>query len=327
MRALSIKARRWPIEGAFRTATTTWIESPLFEVHLEQEGHLGRGESEPDELDFEQWRARASEVESVRDSVERGCTREELLELLPSGPARNAVDCALLELEARRLGMRAWDLFGVSMPERLPTVYTISSGTPEVMAEQAARHASLDQLKLKVAADDPLACVRAVRAAAPGARLLVDANQAWSFDLLEGVAPGLADLGVELIEQPLPAGSDAVLERYSGPVPLCADESCRDRSSLPFVRGRYGFVNIKLDKAGGVTEALLLSRAAQDQGLDIMVGCNVGTSWAMVPAMIVAAAGARFVDLDGPLLLRGDREPGLQYEGSHILRPGPEVWG
>lgn len=317
----------WPVAGEFRTSSTTWTESPVFEVHLRDGGFVGHGEAEPDEHDPEQWRERAREVEAIRPALEAGCTRDELLHLLPRGPARNAVDSALLDLEAKACGRRAWELVGVEMPDSLETVYTISAGTPAQMATQAREHGLRGQLKLKVDASDPLACVRAVREVAPRSRFLVDANQAWSFELLEAVARGLAELGVELIEQPLPRGEDEVLATYRGAVPLCADESCLDRSSLPEILGRYGVINIKLDKTGGLTEALLLAEAARAEGLGIMVGCNVGTSWAMAPAMIVAASGASFIDLDGPLLLAHDREPGLRYVGDRVEAPAAEVWG
>jgi L-alanine-DL-glutamate epimerase-like enolase superfamily enzyme len=194
------------------------------------------------------------------------------------------------------------------------------------MAAEARPHARRPILKLKLGREEPVACVVAVRQVAPDTRLIVDANQAWTLDELRVTAPALCDLGVELIEQPLPVEEDDALEGYQSPVPLCADESCLDRSSLPRLRARYDFVNVKLDKAGGLTEALLLASAAGSEGFGLMVGCNVGTSLAIAPAMIVAA-GAAFVDLDGPLLLARDREPGLVYEGSHVLLPSAEVWG
>jgi L-alanine-DL-glutamate epimerase-like enolase superfamily enzyme len=295
-------------------------------VELREGDVVGRGECEPHELDFEYWRVRAAEIEEVRAAIEGGCTRVELLELLPRGPARNAVDCALFDLEAKLSGRRAWELAGVELPERLETVFTISAESPERMASEALPHAGRASLKLKLSARDPVACVAAVREVAPAARLIVDANQAWTLAQLRAAAPGLADLGVELIEQPLAVGLEEELHGYQSPVPLCADESCLDRTSLPGLRERYGFVNIKLDKAGGLTEALLLADSARAEGFGIMVGCNVGTSWAMAPAMVVAASAA-FVDLDGPLLLAADREPGLIYEGSCVLAPSAEVWG
>ena len=326
MRHLSIRSEVWPIAGEFRISSASWTESPVMVVELREGQVVGRGECEPHDLDFEYWRVHEAEIEAVRPAIERGCSRMELLDLLPRGPARNAVDCALFDLEAKLSGRRAWELAGVELPERLETVYTISAESPQQMALEAAPHAERASLKLKLSAADPVACVAAVREVAPGARLIVDANQAWSLELLRSAAPGLAELGVELIEQPLPIDQDQRLEGYAGAVPICADESCLDRTSLPGLRGRYGFVNVKLDKAGGLTEALLLADSARTQGFGIMVGCNVGTSWAMAPAMIVAAQ-AVFVDLDGPLLLARDREPGLVYEGSHVLAPSPEVWG
>lgn len=326
MRELSLRSEVWPIAGEFRISSASWTESPVMVVELREGDAVGRGECEPHDLDFEYWRVRAAEIEAVREAIEGGCSRLELLDLLPRGPARNAVDCALFDLEAKLSGRRAWELAGVEMPERLETVYTISAESPQQMALEARPHADRASLKLKLSALDPVGCAAAVREVAPNARLIVDANQAWSLEQLRSAAPGLADLGIALIEQPLPVDQDYLLEGYTSPVPLCADESCLDRSSLPTLRGRYGFVNIKLDKTGGLTEALLLADSARREGFGIMVGCNVGTSWAMAPAMIVAASAA-FVDLDGPLLLAKDREPGLSYEGSHVLAPSAEVWG
>jgi len=326
MRELSLRPETWPIRGEFRISSASWTESCVLVAEIREGSHVGRGECEPHDQDPDFWRVRVAEIEPARAAIEAGCTRQELLGLLPRGPARNAIDCALFELEAKLSGKRAWELAGVAMPPALETVFTISTGRPESMAAEARPHARRSMLKLKLGADAAVACVAAVREVAPDARLIVDANQAWTLEVLSATAHSLRDLGVELIEQPLAVGADAGLENYRSPLPLCADESCLDRGSLPQLLGKYDFINVKLDKTGGLTEALLLADAAREMGFGIMVGCNVGTSLAMAPAMIVAA-GAAFVDLDGPLLLARDREPGLVYTGSQVLLPSREVWG
>ena len=326
MRELSLRPETWPIAGEFRTSSGSWTESRVLVAEIREGDHVGRGECEPHDVDPDFWSVRVTEIEPARAAIEAGCTRHELPDFLPRGPARNAIDCALFELEAKQSGRRAWELAGVAMPPSLETAYTLSTDRPASMAAEARPHARRPILKLKLGREEPVACVVAVRQVAPDTRLIVDANQAWTLDELRVTAPALCDLGVELIEQPLPVEEDDALEGYQSPVPLCADESCLDRSSLPRLRARYDFVNVKLDKAGGLTEALLLASAARSEGFGLMVGCNVGTSLAIAPAMIVAA-GAAFVDLDGPLLLARDREPGLVYEGSHVLLPSAEVWG
>jgi L-alanine-DL-glutamate epimerase-like enolase superfamily enzyme len=326
MRSLTLTPETWPIAGAFKISSKTWTESFVLVAEIREGDHVGRGECEPHDEDPDYWQVRVAEIETVRDAIESGCTRDDLLTVLPSGPARNAVDCALFDLEAKRSGRRAWELAGVTMPQAVETVYTISFDAPEAMATQARQHAQRPMLKLKLGAADPVACVTAVRDAAPDTRIIIDVNQAWTFDTLRSVSPRLRKLGVELIEQPLPVGEDDALDEFLSPVPLCADESCLDRRSLPDLIGKYDFVNVKLDKTGGLTEALLLVDAARKAGLGIMVGCMVGTSLAMAPAMIIAAQ-ARYVDLDGPLLLARDRDPGLVYDGSLLQRPTIEVWG
>ena len=249
--------------------------------------------------------------------------------MLPAGPARNALDCALWDLMAKRSGQRAWELAGVALSAPVLTAYSIGIDAPDAMAALARERSEHRLLKLKLgdaSGETDFARVQAVRAARPDARLIVDANGAWSLARLQTLAPQLAVLSVEMIEQPLPVGHDDALNDYTSPIPLCADESCLDRASLPSLIGRYQAINIKLDKTGGLTEALALKRAARAHGLKIMVGCMVGTSLAMAPALIVAY-DADWVDLDGPLLLANDRYPGLVYDDGMIAPPPRELWG
>jgi L-alanine-DL-glutamate epimerase-like enolase superfamily enzyme len=267
-----------------------------------------------------------AQVEAARPAIEAGADRAALQSLLPPGAARNALDCALWDLEAKRAGVRAWTLAGRERLDPVRTAYTLSLAPPEAMAAAARAVASRPLLKLKIGGADDLDRVAAVRAAAPKTGLIVDANEALDFESLRRLAPEFARLGVMLIEQPLPAGEDADLEGWPSPVPLCADESLHTRAELADCARRYGCINIKLDKAGGLTEALALKAEALALGLEIMAGCMVATSLAMAPALLVAQ-GAAFVDLDGPLLLARDREPGLLYLGSMIESPPPELWG
>jgi L-alanine-DL-glutamate epimerase-like enolase superfamily enzyme len=269
-----------------------------------------------------------AEIEAQRRAIERGMSRLELQGAMPAGAARNALDCAFWDLEAKISGVPAWRLAGLERaPHPVATAFTLSLGTPEAMGAAARDASAMPVLKLKLGGDDAdIARVTAVRRAAPRARLIVDANEAWSLDQLAAFAPRLAELGVALIEQPLPAGQDEALAGYASPVPLCADESCHGLDSLPALSGRYQAVNIKLDKTGGLTHALELQRAAASAGFGIMVGCMVATSLAMAPAFLLAQQ-ADFVDLDGPLLLERDREPVIAYDGAWMQMPAPELWG
>jgi L-alanine-DL-glutamate epimerase-like enolase superfamily enzyme len=245
---------------------------------------------------------------------------------MPAGAARNAVDCAFWDLEAKQAGHRVWELLGQAAPGPVTTAYTLSLDTAENMARAAAENAWRPLLKLKLAGPEDLARVEAVREAAPETRLIVDANEGWAPGLYAELAPHLAVLGVEMIEQPLPAGHDAALATMQRPVAVAADESCHDTASLAGLAGRYDLVNIKLDKTGGLTEALRLKAAAEAEGYGVMVGCMLATSLAMAPAFLVAR-DARIVDLDGPLLLERDRPEGLVFEGSLIHPPEPNLWG
>jgi len=295
-------------------------------VELAEGPRLGRGEAVPYARYGETMAGVLAQIESAYAAIEAGADRAALQGLLPPGAARNALDCALWDLAAKQAGVRAWALAGRPRLDPVKTCYTLSLDTPESLAEVAREHARRPMLKLKIGGADDLDRVAAVRQAAPRTRLIVDANEGLSFEELTRLAPEFARLDVQLVEQPLPAGEDAVLEGWASPVPLCADETLHTRAELADCARRYACVNIKLDKAGGLTEALATAAEARALGLEVMVGCMVATSLAMAPAMIVAQ-GARFVDLDGPLLLARDREPGLAITGSLIEPPPPALWG
>jgi L-alanine-DL-glutamate epimerase-like enolase superfamily enzyme len=266
------------------------------------------------------------QIEELADVVAGGIGREGLLEELPPGAARNALDCALWDLEAKRTGTPAWRLAGLLEPQPVTTAYTISLGDPDEMAAAARAEAHRPILKLKLTGEGDLARVRAVNDAAPASILIADANEAWTPKLFEQLAPQFAKLGVEMIEQPLPADRDEVLAELEHPISVCADESCHTSEDVEWLRGRYDIVNIKLDKTGGLTEALRLQAAARKAGLGIMVGCMVGTSLGVAPATMLATT-ARYVDLDAPLLLAKDREHGIQYDGSMLHPPARDLWG
>src|SRR6201999_2583042 len=256
-------------------------------------------------------------LKPMRELLRQGLDRSALQAAMPSGAARNALDCALLDLEAKTRGQRAWNLLGRPVPQACTTAYTISLGTPETMAEATAKAAHRPLLKIKLGGDGDGARIAAVCRAAPASELIVDANEAWTADNLEQNLAACAEAGVTLVEQPLPAGKDEALAQIKRPLAVCADESVHDRRSLEGLRDRYDAVNIKLDKTGGLTEALALADAAQALGFDIMVGCMVATSLSMAPAMLLTPQ-ARFVDLDGPLLLAQDRDDGLRYDETHV---------
>ena len=325
-RRLGVRAERWPLAQPFVISRGFKTEAEVVVAEIAAGPHHGRGEAVPYARYGETVESVLGQIESVRPQVEAGAGRAELQGLMPAGAARNALDCALWDLEAKQAGVRAWTLAGRARLDPVKTCFTISLGPVEAMAEAARANAGRPMLKIKIGGADDLDAVAAGRAAAPRARLIVDANEALSFEDLRRLAPDLARLDVRLLEQPLPASEDAILEGYAGPVPLCADESLHTRAELAACSRRYGLINIKLDKAGGLTEALALVAEARALGLGVMVGCMVATSLSMAPAMIVAQ-GAAFVDLDGPLLLARDREPGLAVTGSLIEPPTPELWG
>lgn len=319
------EAEIWPVAGVFRISRSTMTEAETLLVELEEDGVVGRGEANPESRYGESNASCSDELEALIPKLERGVDRASLQGLLAAGSTRNALDCALWDLEARTRGVPVWKTAGLEAMRPITSAYTISIDDVEVMARKAAEARTCPLLKIKLGSDNDLERLRAVREAAPRSRLIVDANEAWDFALLRELAPRLHELDVRLIEQPLPAGDDEELADYHSPVPLCADESCRDRSSLAGCIGRYDYINIKLDKTGGLTEALLLAHEAQQAGLRLMVGCMLGTSLAMAPAMVVAQQ-CEFVDLDGPLLLARDRTPGIVYDRS-VMCPQPGLWG
>jgi L-alanine-DL-glutamate epimerase-like enolase superfamily enzyme len=326
MRTLKVQIERWPIAGAFTIARGSKTEAVVVTVEIDEDGTIGRGEGTPYPRYGETPQSVLAEIEQERGVIEAGGVRTGLQAVMRPGAARNAVDCALWDLRAKREGRRASEILGLPRLNPLKTAYTLSLAEPEVMAEQARANARRPLLKLKICGPGDLDRVRAVRAAAPKARLIVDANEGLTLDELKRLAPEFAKLGVKLIEQPLKAGDDQALEGYASPVPLCADESLHTRAELAACARRYQVANIKLDKAGGLTEALALKAKARAAGMEIMVGCMVSTSLAMAPALILAQ-GAEYVDLDGPLLLARDREPGLTYVGSMIEPPPAALWG
>lgn len=323
---MAYREERWPIAGAFVIARGAKTEARVIVAEIAAEGFRGRGEAVPYPRYDETAEAVIAQLEAARPAIEAGAGRQALQSLLPPGAARNALDCALWDLEAKRAGVRAWTLAGLARLDPVKTAYTLSLGPPGAMAEAARAAARRPLLKLKIGGADDLDRVAAVRAAAPRTRLIVDANEALDFDALRRLAPEFARLGVMLIEQPLPAGRDAELEGWDSPVLLCADESLHTRAELADCARRYGCINIKLDKCGGLTEALALKAQGRILGLEIMAGCMVATSLSMAPALLIAQ-GAAVVDLDGPLLLARDREPGLTYLGSMIEPPPAQLWG
>ncbi|MEE4188936.1 MAG: N-acetyl-D-Glu racemase DgcA, partial [Roseobacter sp.] len=264
----------------------------------------------------------AAEIASLPQTFDRAA----LYDLLPAGAARNAVDCALWDLEAKRASTRVWQLAGLPEPKPEITAYTLSLDTPENMRAQAAAHAYRPLLKIKLGTPEDMTRLEAVRAGAPDARIIIDANEGWSADVYADLAPHLVKLGVALVEQPLPASEDDALTEIARPVPVCADESCHDRASLPALKGKYDVINIKLDKTGGLTEALALRSEGSALGYDVMVGCMVGSSLAMAPATLLAQ-GAAFTDLDGPLLLAEDRAQPLMFDEKGVHPPEKELWG
>lgn len=326
MRQLAVRTERWPIAGGFTISRGSKTEAVVVVAEITDGGYVGRGECVPYPRYGESLESVTAEIEAVRHAVETGADRARLQGLLPSGAARNAVDCALWDLEAKARGRRAFELAGVSRLDPVKTAYTLSFGPADQMAKAARAASGRPLLKLKIGGPDDLHRVEAVRGAAPKTRLIVDANEGLTLETLRLLAPEFARLGVRAIEQPLPAGEDAALEGYQSPVLLCADELIHSRAELDCCAKRYGCVNIKLDKTGGLTEALALRAEARALGLEIMAGCMVATSLSMAPAMLIAQ-GAAFVDLDGPLLLAKDREPGLTFTGSMIEPYGPELWG
>jgi len=327
MRSLRLDQENWPIRGGFAISRGSKRQAQVVVASISEGGAVGRGECVPYARYGESIASVVAQIEAVRSRIETGMGRAELQNAMPPGAARNALDCALWDLEAKLTGEPVWKLAGLEAPRPCTTAYTISLDTPAAMGAAAAKAAQFPLLKLKLGTDLVIETVSEVHANAPDAKLIVDANEAWDVELLKRVSPRLKQLNVALIEQPLPSDKDAALAGINWPVPLCADESCHGVDGLAQLRGRYGLVNIKLDKTGGLTAALELARAAQVMRLGIMVGCMVGTSLAMAPAVLLAGL-AQYVDLDGPLLLERDRAEGLKFGPGGVLHPpGPALWG
>jgi L-Ala-D/L-Glu epimerase / N-acetyl-D-glutamate racemase len=323
---LAARIERFPIAGSFTISRGAKTEAMVVVAELDDGTHRGRGECVPYPRYGETPEAALKALLGLGEALAGGIDRQALQVVLPAGAARNALDCALIDLEAKRAGVRAWDLLGYPAPDACTTAYTISLGSPQAMAEASAKAAHRPLLKIKLGGDGDIERIAAVRMGAPHSELIVDANEAWTPSDLERNLAACAEAGVTLVEQPLPAGWDDMLGRVRRPVKVCADESVHDRASLDALRGRYDAVNIKLDKTGGLTEALAMADAAKALGFDIMVGCMVATSLAMAPAMLLTPM-ARVVDLDGPLLLARDRDNGLRYDESLVHPPEPALWG
>ena len=318
---LTATAETFPMDGTFTISRGSRTEARVVTVTARDGVHTGRGECVPYARYGETVESVIAQIEGAGPMAGPGDAQA-----MPAGAARNAVDCALWDLEAKRSGMPVWRLLDLPAPRPVTTAYTLSLAPPDAMRARAAEHAHRPLLKIKLGGEGDLDRLRAVRAGAPDATLVIDANEGWTPETYAALAPDLLALGVAMVEQPLPAGDDEALRGMDRPLPVCADEACHDRASLTALQGKYDMINIKLDKTGGLTEALALRDAARGMGFRIMVGCMVGTSLAMAPALLVAQ-GAEIVDLDGPLLLAGDRETPLVFDGSIVHPPAPALWG
>ncbi|CCV14152.1 N-acetyl-D-Glu racemase DgcA [Mesorhizobium sp. STM 4661] len=325
-RVISVEAERFPIAGTFTISRGSKTEAEVITCTISQGSHAGRGECVPYKRYGETMDGVRAAIEAMRGQIAGGIDRAALLDAMPAGAARNAIDCALWDLEAKAGGRPVATRIGSAPLRVLETAYTLSLGEPEAMAAQARANAARPLLKVKIGGDNDIARIRAVREAAPASRIILDANEGWSDDNIVENLAFAAEHGIALIEQPLPAGRDGILNRIAHPVPICADESVHEAKDLGSLAGLYDAVNIKLDKAGGLTAALALRDRARELGFGVMVGCMVGTSLAMAPAVLLAQ-DADFVDLDGPLLLARDRLPGLVYRGSLVSPPDTGLWG
>ncbi len=319
---IEVTADVFRLAQVFTISRGSRTEAKVLTVRLSEGGVTGWGECVP----YARYDETLESVTAQIEGLEGEITHDSLYDLLPAGAARNAVDCALWDLEAKRAGKRVWDLIGLAAPKPQITAYTLSLDDPAKMQAQAAENAFRPLLKIKLGTPDDMPRLEAVRAGAPQSSIIIDANEGWSAEVYADLAPHLVRLGVKLVEQPLPAGDDDALIGMDRPVPVCADESAHDTASLPNLKGKYDMVNIKIDKTGGLTEALRLRQAALEQGYDVFVGCMVGSSLAMAPATLVAQ-GVSFVDLDGPLLLGEDRKTPLVFDENGVHPPAPELWG
>ncbi|WP_256750392.1 N-acetyl-D-Glu racemase DgcA [Mesorhizobium sp. Mes31] len=325
-RVISVEAERFPIAGTFTISRGSKTEAEVITCMISEDGHAGRGECVPYKRYGETMDGVRDAIEAMRDRIAGGISRTALLDAMPAGAARNAIDCALWDLEAKISGTPVAAAIGAVPLSGLETAYTLSLGEPEAMAAQARANAARPLLKVKIGGDNDIARIHAVRQAAPDSRIILDANEGWTDDNIVANLAFAAEQGIALVEQPLPAGHDGILRHIAHPVPICADESVHEAKNLAALVGLYDAVNIKLDKSGGLTAALVLRDRARELGFSIMVGCMVGTSLAMAPAVLLAQ-GADFVDLDGPLLLARDRVPSLVYRGSLVSPPDTALWG
>ncbi len=319
-------SQSWPIAGSFTISRGSKTHADVVVVELQHNGVVGRGESVPYARYGESIEQSLQELQQVADKLTVTSSAQDIQTWLPSGAARNALDCAWWDLQCKQQQKSINQLLNLEDNQSVITAFTLSLDTPEKMAQVAAKQQNRPLLKLKLAGEGDIERVAAVRRNAPNATIIVDANEGWDIDLYHRMVPKLVELNVAMIEQPFPADKDAWLDGLERPICLCADESCHDRSSLESVLGRYDMVNIKLDKTGGLTEALALKQAALESGLQIMVGCMVATSLAMAPAFVVAQ-GVDVVDLDGPLLLAEDREFGFEFDVSQMLPFTSQLWG
>src|SRR5438093_2348944 len=327
MTALTIEAREetWTLKDRFRIARGACTEARVVVVTVSNGEHTGRGECVPIARYNQSTESVITQIESIKE--EKSLDRQHVQKLLPAGAARNALDCALWDLQAKISGKRVWELANIPVVPEVVTTLTISLDTDAKMAAAAMANATAPILKLKLGGDDlDLARVKAVSEAAPAARVLIDANESWSREHYEEIVPALKELGVALIEQPFPADADEVLEILDHPIPVCADESCHTTTDLPRLTNRYEVINVKLDKTGGLTEALRLCSRAHETGFKLLIGCMVCTSLAIAPARLLAST-AQWVDLDGPLLLARDCGHGLTYRNGKLAMPPPELWG
>ncbi len=317
---ISVARDVFQLAQVFTISRGSRTQAEVLTVTVEADGVRGVGECVP--------YARYGEtLESVTAQIaDFSGSWESLQQALPAGAARNALDCAFWDHAAKTAGKRVWDLLGLPVPRPEITAYTLSLDTPDAMQLQAAKNAFRPLLKIKLGTPDDMARLEAVRRGAPDARIIVDANEGWTAEVYADLAPHLIRLGVQMVEQPLPAGQDDMLAEIARPLPVCADESCHDRASLPSLSGKYDMVNIKLDKTGGLTEALALKTQAINEGYGVMVGCMVGSSLAMAPATILAQ-GVAFTDLDGPLLLAEDRDQPLEFDEKGVHPPAAALWG
>lgn len=325
-RYLEATAEAFPVAGSFTISRGSRTEVVVVACTITENGFIGRGECVPYARYGESVEGVLADLNAVSDAISSSINRMELQRLMKPGAARNAVDCALWDLEAKQSGKSVSASLLSVEPQAIVTAFTISLGDADTMAAKAAENASRPLLKIKTGTEDDASRLRAVRAAAPHARIIVDANEGWTELNIEHHLSVAEELDIALIEQPLPVGKDAILSRIKRRVPICADESVHHTADLASLRDRYDAINIKLDKTGGLTEALAMKKEAERLGYTIMVGCMLGTSLCMAPALMLAQDTA-FADLDGPLLLARDRVPGLRYEGSLVFPPEPELWG